>query len=92
MAAPFSVMRPLGCLQSVSSKLVQPQISRRALTTVYSAKPEQTPIPEKLPQSFLSQLPPRFRPEKSMCLIDAIAMLIGAIPLHPDMNTADNLV
>ncbi|KAJ9206348.1 hypothetical protein DTO271D3_7690 [Paecilomyces variotii] len=73
MAAPFSVMRPLSCLQSVSRKFVQPQICRRALTTIYSAKPEQTPIPEKLPQAFLSQLPARFRPDKNKKKLKVIA-------------------
>ncbi|OJJ48430.1 hypothetical protein ASPZODRAFT_140723 [Penicilliopsis zonata CBS 506.65] len=66
MAAFSPMLRQLGCVRSSlrTRELVQPQIARRALSTVYSARPQPTPLPEKLPEAFLSQLPQRLRPDQ----------------------------
>ncbi|KAA8647003.1 hypothetical protein EYZ11_000113 [Aspergillus tanneri] len=64
MAAFSPVMRQLGYFRSFMKPLVlkPSQISRRSITTKYSPKPEQMPLPTKMPKSLLSQLPPRMQP------------------------------
>ncbi|KAL2010492.1 hypothetical protein VTN00DRAFT_6299 [Thermoascus crustaceus] len=67
MAASLPALRPLGSLRSaIAAELRQPAFfsGRRSLSTVYSAKPEQKPLPANLPQNFYSQIPERFRPDQ----------------------------
>jgi ribosomal protein L19 len=59
MAAPL--VRQLRCLKFTPP--VQHHVSRRCISTLYSAKPEPTPLPSKIPQQFLSQLPTRLKKE-----------------------------
>ncbi|KAL3481816.1 translation protein SH3-like domain-containing protein [Aspergillus californicus] len=56
--------RQLGCLRSLMKPqpLIQSQISRRTITSAYSAKPEHALFPSNLPEQFLSQIPDRFQP------------------------------
>lgn len=74
MAASLPALRPLSSLRSaIAAELRQPQVAffsgRRSLSTVYSAKPEQKPLPANLPQNFYSQIPERFRPDQGMLLV-----------------------
>ncbi|KAI9930071.1 hypothetical protein ASPWEDRAFT_147629 [Aspergillus wentii DTO 134E9] len=64
MAAFTPTMRQLGCLRPLmrTQQLIQPQI--RSISTAYSIRPEPTPLPAKLPKSFLSQLPARLQPNQ----------------------------
>lgn len=47
--------------------MVQSHLGRRCLSTVYSQRPKRVPLPQGLPEQFLSQLPTRMRPENGMC-------------------------
>ncbi|KKK26700.1 mitochondrial 54S ribosomal protein [Aspergillus rambellii] len=64
MAALPQFTRQLGCFRSLvkPQPLMQSQISCRSISTVYSQRPEPTPLPSKLPQQFLSQIPERLQP------------------------------
>ncbi|PWY63765.1 mitochondrial ribosomal protein [Aspergillus eucalypticola CBS 122712] len=70
MASSSPILQQLGCFRSLllkpqslsSTTTVNNQIGRRALSTVYSAKPEPKPLPKNLPEQFLRQLPLRMRP------------------------------
>ncbi|KAL2220205.1 putative mitochondrial ribosomal protein [Thermoascus aurantiacus ATCC 26904] len=65
MAASLSALRPLSSLRSAIAELRPPQIlCRRSLTTIYSPKPEQKPLPANLPPQFYSQIPTRYRPDQ----------------------------
>ncbi|KAJ5345419.1 hypothetical protein N7452_003423 [Penicillium brevicompactum] len=63
--AALPAMRPLGCLRSLmrASEPLQPMINRRFISTAYSKRPERVPLPSDMPPQFLSQIPPRFRPD-----------------------------
>lgn len=72
MASSSPILQQLGCFRSLLlkpqslSSTVNNQIGRRALSTVYSAKPEPKPLPKNLPEQFLRQLPLRMRPNPGM--------------------------
>jgi len=69
MAASLSALRPLSSLRSAIAELRPPQIlCRRSLTTIYSPKPEQKPLPANLPPQFYSQIPTRYRPDQGTIL------------------------
>ncbi|PWY90796.1 hypothetical protein BO70DRAFT_384419 [Aspergillus heteromorphus CBS 117.55] len=67
MASPSPILRQLGCFRSLlkpqPQSLLQTGLNRRALSTVYSAKPTPKPIPENLPEQFIRQLPLHLRPK-----------------------------
>ncbi|KAL2809735.1 translation protein SH3-like domain-containing protein [Aspergillus granulosus] len=64
MATFSQLTRQPGCLRSLVTpqSFIQSQISRRSISTAYTAKPEPVPFPANLPKQFLSQLPGRFKP------------------------------
>ncbi|KAE8385824.1 translation protein SH3-like domain-containing protein [Aspergillus alliaceus] len=64
MATFSPIMRQLGCLRSLAKPqpMVSSQIARRSITTTYTAKQEPVPLPSKLPESFLSQIPSHLQP------------------------------
>lgn len=66
--AALPTMRPLGCLRSLlkTQEVFQPQMGRRFLSTAYSQRPQRVPLPQNLPEQFLSQVPTRMRPENGM--------------------------
>ncbi|KAJ5794665.1 Ribosomal protein L19 [Penicillium paradoxum] len=63
--AALPAMRPLGCLRSLmkASEPIQPLINRRFLSTAYSKRPQRVPLPQNMPEQFLTQIPLRFRPD-----------------------------
>ncbi|KAF7718834.1 Uncharacterized protein PECH_005834 [Penicillium ucsense] len=65
--AALPTMRPLGCLRSLwnAPDMIPSQITRRCLSTVYSQRPKRVPLPQGVPEQFLSQLPTRMRPENA---------------------------
>jgi hypothetical protein len=66
--AALPAMRQLGCLRSLfkSQEAIQPQISRRFISTAYSQRPKRVPFPSNLPEQFLSQIPVRHQPQNGM--------------------------
>ncbi|KAJ5461895.1 uncharacterized protein N7458_003447 [Penicillium daleae] len=65
--AALPTMRPLGCLRSLlkTQGVMQPQLRCRFLSTAYSQRPQHVPLPQNVPEQFLSQLPTRMRPENA---------------------------
>ncbi|KAJ5649361.1 Ribosomal protein L19 [Penicillium longicatenatum] len=65
--AALPTMRPLGCLRTLfrAQDVIQPQMTRRFISTAYSKRPERVPLPPNLPQQFLSQLPVRMQPQNA---------------------------
>ncbi|KAF3396105.1 54S ribosomal protein IMG1 [Penicillium rolfsii] len=65
--AALPTMRPLGCLRSLfkTQEVVKPQLGLRLLSTAYSQRPQRVPLPQSLPEQFLSQVPVRLRPENA---------------------------
>jgi hypothetical protein len=63
-------MRPLGCLRSLMrpSESITPFINRRFISTAYSKRPQRIPLPQNIPEQFLSQIPLHYRPDPSTCL------------------------
>jgi hypothetical protein len=66
--AALPAMRQLGCLRSLfnTQEAIQPQISRRFISTAYSQRPKRVPFPSNLPEQFLSQIPVRHQPQNGM--------------------------
>ncbi|KAL2789135.1 translation protein SH3-like domain-containing protein [Aspergillus keveii] len=66
MAAFTQLTRQPGCLRSLMKpqSIIQSQLSRRSVSTAYSARPEPVPLPANLPAQFLRQLPERLRPRE----------------------------
>ncbi|KAJ5182557.1 hypothetical protein N7492_000173 [Penicillium capsulatum] len=65
--AAVPTMRQLNCLRSLlrSQDSIQPQITRRWISTRYSQRPEPVPFPPNLPKQFLSQIPARLQPQNA---------------------------
>ncbi|KAJ6110725.1 Ribosomal protein L19 [Penicillium sp. IBT 16267x] len=65
--AALPTLRPLGCLRTLfrTQDAIQPQMTRRFISTAYSKRPERVPLPPNLPQQFLSQLPVRMQPQNA---------------------------
>ncbi|QKX61180.1 uncharacterized protein TRUGW13939_08327 [Talaromyces rugulosus] len=63
MAAHLPILRPLASVRSSSSFFSLTQPVARSLTTKWTPRPKPQPLPEKLPASYLSQLPERLRPQ-----------------------------
>ncbi|KAL4787824.1 translation protein SH3-like domain-containing protein [Aspergillus varians] len=62
MASFSQVTRQLGCLRSLAKSQPLNLSQSRTITTIYSSRPERTPLPTNLPKQFLSQIPERLKP------------------------------
>ncbi|KAJ6034757.1 uncharacterized protein N7446_009512 [Penicillium canescens] len=63
--AALPAMRPLGCLRSLMrpSEPITPFVNRRFISTAYSKRPQRIPLPQNIPEQFLSQIPLHYRPD-----------------------------